>query len=53
MLTDYFSCYKLNNKFHPLIHQNLKIVKFSMYSKFCGIQTLMFINFKKKKKLYF
>ena len=58
MLTDYFSCYKLYKTSIPLprrekILPNFKFVKFSMLSEFWDIQTLVFINFKKKKKYFF
>ena len=42
MLTDYFSCYKRNNKSTPSmkweIHKYLTIVKFPMILKFWSIQ---------------
>ena len=52
MLTDYLSCYKFKNKstLLPREEKFLKVVKFSLLLKFWGIQTLVFINLKKKKK---
>ena len=58
MLTDYFSC--SNKSALPLtfptkrkIHQNLKFFKYSMELKFEGIPTFVFINFKKKKVIFY
>ena len=56
MLTDYLSCYKLNNKSIPLPRRekctkNLKIVKLSMLLKFWGIQILVFIIRSNRKQI--
>ena len=55
---EYFSCYKLNNK-STLFQEKKKLTKPEGVSschcnlKFCGIQTLLLINFRKKKVIYF
>ena len=57
MLTDYFQCYKLNNKSTSLprgeIFPKLKGCQIFVVIKFCCIQILVFINFKQKKVVLF
>ena len=57
MLTDYFSCYKLNKKPPPLSTKRknspkLKICQIFNITKFLDIQTLVFINFNTKKVIF-
>ena len=57
MLTDYFSCYKLNNKAISLPQREkltkLKDCQIFNVIKVLGIQILVFIKFKFKKIMFF
>ena len=57
MLTNYFICYKLNKTPTPFQEEKntskLNDCHFFYVIRVLGIKTLVFINFKKEKKLYF